>query len=127
MTETKAQEFIKLMRKRYHMPDAQDFYERFANLSDSDWREIMDVILTNRLKDENMDAFKMPSYDKIERDILMYMIWSNDKCGLHNSYYSRMWWMAKGGPLIKSFPVNALLQEFEAGKRKANHTVYRNR
>ncbi len=134
--ESKAKEFIDLIVNRYKLVAeaginflANELYFAIKGMPDTDWREIMNTIETNRKRDKNIGMFEVPKYTRIQRLNLMDFIWDNDVCGLHNSYWSRMWWMAKGGPLIKVFPVNAILIEFEEGKRTdaSNRRLYKNR
>lgn len=123
--ESKAIEFVRLVRSKHRLPTAQDFYELLCKLPDTEWDRIMDVILTNRKRDLNVGAFHVPVYTKAQKTALTDFIWVNNTCGLHNSYWSRMWWMAKGGKFIKVFPVNSIMLAFERGERTANDPVYK--
>ena len=126
---TKAQEFMSHVMKHlqsYTVGDEGDLaYNYIVKMTDFEWDDISATIAVNRLRDTNISKFKLPVYSDMERLALTEFIWVNDICGLHNSYWSRMWWMVKGGKLIKMFPPNSMLAEVERGERKADHRAYR--
>lgn len=109
---TKAQEFFAIVAEKA-VNKNMSFVEYLTEMPDVQWDIIMADIATNRLRDPNVGKFTIPKYNDFERLALTEFTWLNDKCGIHNSYWSRMWWMAKGGPLVKSFPPNAIMLEFE--------------
>ena len=62
---------------------------------------------------------RFPKLTRDERITLMELLFENNVCGLHVSYWSRTWWLIKGGRFSQLFPNNAKLDEFERGERKA--------
>jgi len=123
----KAELFIAAIFKKMgkkHPKDAERFFHVFSAMSDIRFDMIMSELFVNRASDPNIGRFKLPKYSDLERLMLTELIWVNNECGLHNSYWSRMWWMVKGGKLIKSFPPNSILEASERGERKANSPVY---
>jgi len=69
-------------------------------------------------KRSKLNDYKMPKLTRDERIILMELLFENNVCGTHISYYSRIWWLVKGGKFSQLFPINAKLAEFERGERK---------
>ena len=69
-------------------------------------------------KRSKLNDHKMPKLTRDERIILMELLFENNVCGTHISYYSRIWWLVKGGKFSQLFPINAKLAEFERGERK---------
>ena len=61
---------------------------------------------------------KAPNLSRDERITLMELLFHNNTCGLHTSYWSRTWWTVKGGKFSQIFPTNAKLDAFERGERK---------
>jgi len=126
--KTKAQEFLEYVLKKINVTYTSEDYTKIwgyiNHMSNFEWDDISATIAVNRLRDPNVGKFKLPVYSDPERFALTEFIWLNDRCGLHNSYWSRMWWMVKGGKLTKMFPPNSMLEEFERGERKADHWVY---
>ncbi len=118
-TNTKAREFIDMIAKSIGTYDAELVCRHIAHMPDVKWDDLLATIAVNRTRDLNVGKFTIPKYNDLERLALTDFIWTNNTCGLHNSYWSRMWWMSKGGKLIKTFPPNSMLEEFERGKRRA--------
>ena len=125
-TAPKAREFLDIIADRVGQ-DPLAICGYLAHMPDTDWDILLATIATNRTRDLNIGKFKLPAYSDFQRLALTEFIWINDTCGLHNSYWSRMWWMVKGGKLIKMFPPNAVLEAFERGERKVDFHIYKNR
>ncbi len=70
-------------------------------------------------KRSKLNASRSPKLTRDERITLMELLFENNICGLHISYWSRTWWLIKGGKFSQLFPNNAKLDEFERGERKA--------
>ena len=122
---TKAQEFLDKIANIVKTHNMNDIGEYIYDMKDVEWDDILATIAVNRIRDTNVGKFKLPEYNDSERRALTDFIWSNNECGLHNSYWSRMWWMVKGGKLIKMFPPNSVFEMFERGERKVDDPVYK--
>ena len=128
--KTKAQEFLEYIKEHskqspFMTDESQMIYRYIWLMKDVEWDDILATIAVNRTRDTNVGKFNLPKYNETERRALTDFIWLNNECGLHNSYWSRMWWMVKGGKLIKMFPPNSVLEAFERGERKSDDSVYR--
>lgn len=127
MPERKAEEFVRLMMKHRNLRDLDmangyDFeiaFNHLADMSDLEWDGIMRKILVNRSRDPNIGAFSLPELDRELRIAMFELIMDNHVCGIHNSYWSRIIWMVKGDRLVKAFPPNAKMEQFERGERRA--------
>ena len=121
MTERKAEEFCRIMLKSKRLQELgfDELWGYLLLMGDIEWDAIMSEILTNRTRDMNVHEFTIPKLSYKEIHIMFDLIWLNNECGLHNSYWSRIIWMAKGGKLIKAFPVNSIMEQFERGERRA--------
>lgn len=97
--------------------------KKLKGMSDVEFDGYLSIVLTNRARDPNVGKFTLPEFNRHELFCVFELIFINDSCGIHNSYWSRIIWMVKGGPLVKAFPVNAKLEEFERGERKVQAHV----
>ena len=122
---TKAQEFLDKIANIVKTHNMNDIGEYIYDMKDVEWDDILATIAVNRVRDTNVGKFNLPKYSESEKRALTDCIWTNNECGLHNSYWSRMWWMVKGGKLIKMFPPNSVFEMFERGERKVDDPVYR--
>jgi len=125
---SKAKEFLQLISKNINTDagfsyKVEEIYHYINRMSNVEWDNLMATIATNRRR--NVGKSNLPVYGLHEKLAITELIWDNDICGLHNSYWSRMWWMAKGGLLVKMFPPNSVLEDFECGQRGENYRVYR--
>ena len=121
LTERKAEEFCRIMQmpKKVKGLNNGNLWLYLKDMSDVEWDSIMRKILVNRSRDPNVGKFTLPKLDMKEVHLCFDLIWGNNECGIHNSYWSRIIWMCKGGKLIKAFPPNAIMEKFERGERRA--------
>ena len=94
------------------------YWDYLVLMDDVEWDTIMSEIRVGDLRLSNRNLYKLPTLTRKDVMLLFEMILENDICGWHNSYWSRVIWMNKGGPLVKPYPINSKMVEFEKGERK---------
>ena len=110
---SKGEELIAIIAKDLKVPSYDNIVIKILSMSDVKFDGYLSRVLTNRARDPNVGKFRLPELNRLELWYLFELILDNNSCGVHNSYWSRIIWMIKGGPLVKAFPPNSKMIEFE--------------
>ena len=116
-TQLKGEAFLAYIRLKCKPGKEIEYIEGMGNIR---FDGILSRVLTDRTRDPNISKFKLPTLARPKMLTLFELILENNECGLHNSYWSRIIWMVKGGRLGKAFPSNSKMDEFERGQRRAS-------